>query len=128
VERGACDVRTSHFVKKLTPGQTISTEDVQEALPTVGVLLATWGAANVLDDNDGRHEAWMMLEAAGLSTVTAYGFKYVSRREGPDQASDADEWFKSGGKSFPSEHSTAASLSVVPMPGGALLTCHMSLP
>jgi membrane-associated phospholipid phosphatase len=98
----------SHFVKNLAPGQTISTDDVQDALPTIGVLVATWGAANLFDDNDGRHEAWMMLEAAGLSTVTAYGFKYVSRREGPDQTSDADEWFKSGGKSFPSEHSTAA--------------------
>jgi membrane-associated phospholipid phosphatase len=49
-----------------------------------------------------------MLESAGLSTVTAYGLKFTLRRLGPDQTSDPNEWEKTGGKSFPSEHSTAA--------------------
>ena len=100
-------VRT-HFVKNLAPGQTINSDDVQDAVPTAGVLLATWGYANLTDDAGGRREAWTMLEAAGLSTVTAYALKYVIARQGPDQTSDPNEWFKSGGKSFPSEHSTAA--------------------
>jgi membrane-associated phospholipid phosphatase len=100
-------VRT-HFVKNLAPGQTINSDDVQDAVPIAGVLLATWGYANLTDDASGRREAWTMLEAAGLSTVTAYALKYVIARQGPDQTSDPNEWFKSGGKSFPSEHSTAA--------------------
>jgi membrane-associated phospholipid phosphatase len=100
-------VRT-HFVKNLAPGQTINTDDLQDAIPTAGVLVATWGLASLTNDDNGRREAWTMLEAAGLSTVTAYALKYVVAREGPDQTSDPNEWFKSGGKSFPSEHSTAA--------------------
>ena len=49
-----------------------------------------------------------MLEAAGLSTVNTYALKFIIRREGPYQTSDPNEWFKSGGGSFPSEHATAS--------------------
>jgi hypothetical protein len=100
-------VRT-HFVKNLAPGETIKTDDLQDAIPTAGVLGATWAYANLVNDDDGRHEAWTMFEAAGLGTVTAYAFKYAIAREGPDQTSDANTWFKRGGRSFPSEHATAA--------------------
>jgi membrane-associated phospholipid phosphatase len=98
----------SHFVKNLAQGQTINSDDVHDAIPTVAVLGATWAYAGLIDDNDGRHEAWTMFEAAGLSTVTAYALKYTIAREGPDETSDPNEWFKHGGKSFPSEHATAA--------------------
>jgi membrane-associated phospholipid phosphatase len=102
-------VRT-HFVGNLTPSQiqNLPSDDVQDILPTVGVLLATWGYASWTGSSAGHEEAWAMFEAAGLSTVTAYGLKYSLRRLGPDQTSDPDEWEKTGGKSFPSEHSTAA--------------------
>jgi membrane-associated phospholipid phosphatase len=102
-------VRT-HFVGNLTPSQiqALPSDDVQDILPTVGVMLATWGYASWSGSTAGHEEAWAMFEAAGLSTVTAYGLKYTARRLGPDQTSDPNEWFKSGGKSFPSEHSTAA--------------------
>jgi membrane-associated phospholipid phosphatase len=100
-------VRT-HFVKNLQPGQTINSDDVQDAIPTVAVLGATWAYAHLRNDNDGRREAWTMLEAAGLASVTAYALKYVVAREGPDQTSDPNEWRKSGGNSFPSWHSSAA--------------------
>jgi membrane-associated phospholipid phosphatase len=100
-------VRT-HFVKNLAPGQSINSHDVQDALPTAAVLVATWGYASLLDDNNGRREAWTMLEAAGLSSVTAYALKYAVGREGPDQTSNPNEWRKGGGSSFPSWHSTAA--------------------
>jgi membrane-associated phospholipid phosphatase len=100
-------VRT-HFVSNLAPGQTIPSDDVQDILPTVGVLLATWGYASWTGSSAGHEEAWAMFEAAGLSTVTAYGLKFTLRRLGPDQTSDPNEWEKSGGSSFPSEHSTAA--------------------
>jgi undecaprenyl-diphosphatase len=49
-----------------------------------------------------------MFEAAALSSITAYGLKFIARREGPDQTSNPNEWFKSGGRSFPSAHATAA--------------------
>ena len=49
-----------------------------------------------------------MFEAATFSTLTTYGLKYIVRREGPDQTSDPNQWFKSGGHSFPSEHATAS--------------------
>lgn len=100
-------VRT-HFTQHLQPGQTINSDDVQDIIPTVLVLGATWGYSHWTQDSAGEREAWAMVEAAGLSTVTAYGLKFAARRLGPDQTSDPDEWFKSGGKSFPSEHSTAA--------------------
>jgi len=99
-------VRT-HFTKDLAPGETIDAHDLQDALPSVAVLAATWGYAVLVDDRNGLHESWAMLEAAGLSTVTAYAFKYTIRREGPYQTSDPNEWFK-GGNSFPSVHATAS--------------------
>jgi len=103
------DVRT-HFTKNLTPAEisNIKSDDVQDMLPAALVLVGTWGYAAWVDDPNGRSEAWSMFEAAVLSSLTAYGTKYIVRREGPDQTSNPNEWFKSGGRSFPSEHSTAA--------------------
>jgi membrane-associated phospholipid phosphatase len=100
-------VRT-HFTKDLAPGQTINSNDLQDALPSVAVFLATWGYAGLVRDSNGLQESWAMIEAAGLGTVTGYGFKYIIRREGPDQTSDPNQWFKSGGNSFPSVHATAS--------------------
>jgi membrane-associated phospholipid phosphatase len=100
----------THFTKGLTPSQiaNINSDDLQDALPSVAVFLGTWGLAALTNDPNGHREAWSMFEAATLSTVDAYALKYIIRREGPDQTSDPNEWFKSGGKSFPSEHATAS--------------------
>lgn len=100
----------SHFTKGLTPDQiaNIKSDDLQDALPSVAVFLGTWGFAALTNDPNGHREAWSMLEAAGLSTVNAYALKFIIRREGPYQTSDPNEWFKSGGRSFPSEHATAS--------------------
>jgi len=100
----------THFTKGLTPSQiaNINSNDLQDALPSVAVFLGTWGFAALTKDPNGHAEAWSMLEAAGLSTVNAYAMKFVIRREGPSQTSDPNEWFKSGGRSFPSEHATAS--------------------
>jgi len=100
-------VRT-HFIKTQGPNVGSNSDDLQDALPTVAVVGATWLYAGFVEDSAGRQEVWNMLEAGGLSTVTTYGIKFVSRREDPYQTSDANEWFKSGGKSFPSEHTAAA--------------------
>lgn len=100
----------SHFTKGLTPSQiaNIKSDDLQDALPSVAVFFATWGYAAWTDDPNGHREAWSMFEAATLSTLNAYALKFIVRRQGPDQTSDPNEWFKSGGKSFPSEHATAS--------------------
>ena len=101
------DVR-KHFTMNLAPGQKVNSEDAKDAIPTAAVFLATWGYASLVDSNDGRSEAWAMLEAAGLGGVSAYALKYTLRREGPDDTSNPNQWFKSNGASFPSFHSTAA--------------------
>jgi len=100
----------THFTKGLTPTEiaNIKSDDLQDALPSVAVFLGTWGYAALIDDPSGHREAWSMLEAAGLSTINAYALKFIIRRQGPDQTSDPNEWFKSGGRSFPSEHATAS--------------------
>jgi len=100
-------VRT-HFAKSLAPGQTINSDDVQDAIPTVAVIGLTWSYAALADDNNGRRETGAMVEAAALSSMTAYALKYIVRREGPNDSSDPNEWFKGGGNSFPSWHSSAA--------------------
>jgi len=100
----------SHFTKNLTPSEisNLSSKDLQDALPSVAIFLGTWGYAAWINDPNGHHEAWSMFEAAALSTVNVYALKFIIRREGPEQTSDPNEWFKSGGRSFPSEHATAS--------------------
>lgn len=97
----------AHF---LNPGSTASTNsnDLQDAIPTLAVFGATWLYANLIDDSAGRRETWAMFEAAGFSAISAYAIKYTTRRERPDQTSDPNEWWKSGGDGFPSQHSTVA--------------------
>jgi membrane-associated phospholipid phosphatase len=98
----------AHFAKNVPPGTSSSSYDVQDAIPTAVVLTATWGFAVLIDDYDGHREAWNMLEAAGLSSVTAYALKFAVGREGPDQTDNPNEWGKGGSGTFPSWHSTAA--------------------
>src|SRR3981081_3633502 len=65
-------VRT-HFVKTLGVSKTTNSKDVQDAIPAAAVFVATWGYANLIGDTNGHKEAWAMLEAAGLASVTGYG-------------------------------------------------------
>jgi membrane-associated phospholipid phosphatase len=78
-----------------------------DTLPSAALLLGTWGYAGLVGDRAGDNEAWNMFESSGLSLVSAYAFKYIIRRPGPDSTTDANHWF-SGGSSFPSEHTTLA--------------------
>ena len=98
-------VRT-HFVGP-GPATDTNTHDTNDAIPTVAVFGGTWALAILTNDHDGYGEGWAMLEAAGLSGVTAYAFKYAAGRETPAQTTNPNEWGKSG-TSFPSFHSTAA--------------------
>ena len=98
----------SHFVKQLGPGQHFNSDDLQDAIPTAAVVLASWGYAALTDDRSGHEEAWTMLEAAGLGSVTAYALKYAVGRQSPDDTDNPNRWFRGGSPSFPSWHSTAA--------------------
>ncbi len=99
-------VRT-HFIKQGAQPIGGSTKDLQDAAPLAGAVVGTWLYANLIDSSDGHHEAWNMVEAGGLSTVTSYALKFVAARERPDQTSDPNKW-RSSGSSFPSFHAAAA--------------------
>jgi membrane-associated phospholipid phosphatase len=98
-------VRT-HFVGP-GPVTNINSEDTKDAIPTAAVLGGTWALAILTGDHGGYQEGWAMIEAAGLSGVTAYALKFAAGRETPDQTTNPNDWGKSG-SSFPSLHSTAA--------------------
>jgi membrane-associated phospholipid phosphatase len=99
-------VRT-HFIKEGAQPIGGSTDDLQDALPAIGAVVGTWLYANMLNSSDGHREANEMVEAGGLSVVTAYALKFAAGRERPDQTDDPNKW-GSGGSSFPSTHSAAA--------------------
>jgi membrane-associated phospholipid phosphatase len=99
-------VRT-HFIKQGTQPIGGSTKDLQDAAPALAAVAGTWLYANLIDSSDGHREAWEMVEAGGLSTVTSYAVKYAAGRERPNQTSDPNTW-RSSGSSFPSVHAAAA--------------------
>lgn len=98
-------VRT-HFVGQ-GPAANLNTQDTKDAIPAAAVFAGTWAFALLTQDHDGYREGWAMAEAAALSGVTAYALKFAAGRQTPEQATDPNEWFKSG-TSFPSLHATEA--------------------
>ena len=99
-------VRT-HFISQGARPLGGSTNDLHDGLPMVAAVAGTWAYAHWLDNSNGFHEAWNMVEAGGLSAVDTYALKFVAGRERPDQTSDPNSWRKSGA-SFPSLHAAAA--------------------
>jgi membrane-associated phospholipid phosphatase len=99
-------VRT-HFVDKEGPTDGSNQKDFQDIAPTIAVIAGTWFFAGLSYSDAGHQEAWRMVEAAGLSGVTAYALKFAAGREDPYQTSDPNSW-REGGSSFPSLHSTVA--------------------
>jgi membrane-associated phospholipid phosphatase len=101
-------VRT-HFDRGYTksPLGPPNSGSITDALPGAALFLGTWGYATLIGSHAGKGEAWNMLEAGGLSFVSAYALKYVVRRARPDATTDPNHFFR-GGTSFPSEHATAA--------------------
>ncbi len=99
--------RTHYVGDSPSPLGPRASGEVTDALPAAALLVGTWGYATLIDNRAGKSEAWNMLESAGLSVASAYALKYVIRRQGPDDTTDANRWF-SGGSSFPSEHATLA--------------------
>ena len=84
-----------------------NSHDLQDSIPTIAMLVGTFGYANISDDNNGRRETNTMIESAALSLGAAYLFKYAAGRQGPDQTTDVNRW-RAGGNSFPSLHTTGA--------------------
>ena len=99
-------VRT-HFIAKEGPNDGAKSEDLPDAIPAVALLGGTWLYARFTDNRAGNLEAREMLEALGLSAVTAEALKFAAGRETPYQSSNDNQWGK-GGNSFPSLHTTAA--------------------
>ena len=99
-------VRT-HFIDKEGPNVGAKSEDLPDALPAIALLGGTWIYARFSNDRAGNLEARDMLEALGLSAVTAEALKFAAGRETPYQSSNDNEWGRSG-SSFPSLHTTAA--------------------
>jgi len=97
-----------HFT---TPGQPLTGDKdpnaLRDAAPALAVVAGTALASAFADSSSGRIEAFSMIEAGALSTVTAEGFKFAAGRLRPDQTTRVDDW-RAGGSSFPSLHATAA--------------------
>jgi membrane-associated phospholipid phosphatase len=82
-------------------------KSTRDAIPAAVLVAGTWIYATLLRDHDGYREGWSMLEAGGLSTISALALKFALGRERPNDTSNVDRWFTSG-SSFPSLHTTAA--------------------
>lgn len=96
-----------HFTTPTTPLDGKDTHSVRDAAPAAIAVAGTWVFATLVDDSAGRVEAYTMLEAGALSSITATAFKYAAGRKRPNETTRVDEW-RSGGSSFPSLHTTAA--------------------
>jgi membrane-associated phospholipid phosphatase len=83
------------------------TNSIRDAIPGLAAVVGTWAFAQLGDSSDGRLEAYTMLEAAGLSSITSYGLKFAAGRRRPDETLHVDDW-RAGGNSFPSLHASAA--------------------
>ena len=101
------DVRSHFGSTAVAPTGSPDTRDSHDAIPAALAVGGTWLSAVLLDDDDGRHEAGSMLEAAALSGAAAYVLKQAAGRERPYVAGDSGNWH-SGDDSFPSLHVTAA--------------------
>lgn len=99
-------VRT-HFIKQGAEPIGGKTHDLQDYVPIAVAIGGTWLYSNIVDSGPGHHEAWNMVEAAGLSVTTSFVLKFATGRERPNQTDDPNRWRK-GGSSFPSIHATAA--------------------
>ncbi len=84
-----------------------STHDLQDAVPAVAAMGATWFYAGLVRDANGMRETENMIEAGVLGSASALVMKLAIRREGPNETSDSSK-FGSGGSSFPSLHSSLA--------------------
>jgi len=101
------DVREHFDTVTAAPGTEPDTKDGVDAAPAILALGGTWIAAAIGDNDDGRHEAGVMLEAAAFSGVASYALKEITSRERPFATDDPNAW-REDGDSFPSMHTATA--------------------
>jgi len=96
-----------HFVGKNPTLDGKDKHSTRDALPAAAVTVGTWAVAGLVGSRAGQVEAYTMLEAAALSSVTTEGLKFAAGRRRPNETLRVDDW-RAGGSSFPSLHSSAA--------------------
>jgi membrane-associated phospholipid phosphatase len=96
-----------HFAGKSPVLDGKDRHSTRDAVPAAALVAGTWALGWMLDDSSGRIEAYRMLEAGALSSITAQVLKYGAARSRPNETLRVDDW-RSGGSSFPSLHVTAA--------------------
>lgn len=74
----------------------------------VGGAAGMWLLGHVSHNKHWSETGFLAGEAALNSLVAVEGLKYSLRRARPDQGDGSGSFFRSGGTSFPSEHSAAA--------------------
>ena len=101
------DVR-SHFAPAPPADlRTPSSHELRDAAPAVALIAGSWAVSKWEADPVLTGAAGDMVEAAALSSATAFVLKTAAGRERPYQTRDANAW-REGGSSFPSLHATAA--------------------
>jgi membrane-associated phospholipid phosphatase len=96
-----------HFAGKAPVLDGKDRNSTRDAVPTAVLVAGTWALGWMLDDSSGRDEAYRMLEAGALSSITSEIFKYGAGRSRPNETWRVDDWRK-GRSSFPSLHASAA--------------------
>ncbi len=96
-----------HFAAPNQPLDGKDPNSLRDAAPAAIAVAGTWLFASFMDESSGRVEAYSMLEAGALSSVTAEAFKFAAGRRRPSETTRVDDW-RASGSSFPSLHATAA--------------------
>jgi membrane-associated phospholipid phosphatase len=96
-----------HFAGKAPVLDGKDRHSTRDAIPAAALVAGTWAMGWMLDESSARNEAYRMLEAGALSSITAEIFKYGAGRARPNETLRVDDWH-AGGSSFPSLHVSAA--------------------
>jgi len=97
----------NHFAGKTPVLDGKDRNSTRDAAPAAALVAGTWAMGWILDSSSGRVEAYRMLEAGALSSITTEVFKYAAGRARPNETLRVDDW-RQGGSSFPSLHVSAA--------------------
>jgi membrane-associated phospholipid phosphatase len=95
-----------HFAGKSPVLSGKDKNSTRDAAPAAALVAGTWVVGWMIDEPAGRIEAYRMLEAGALSSITTEILKYGAGRARPNETLRVDDWRK-GGSSFPSLHVSA---------------------
>lgn len=86
----------------------------QIALEYSVVAVELGGALWLGNDNELGHTFWQTVDASAISAVAAHGMQYAFGRARPTSGQGPNQWFHSGGHSFPSGEVTLQASFVTP--------------